>query len=165
MPKITEQRYDEIIIVLENSFLTAAAYDVLFDEAGSFLVKIKVKDHDQFLITLRLVTEHNVALRASRRTYLLSIESPGDFIEDEETEVSDFTEFLRRLGLWCERVKKALVRDDSVQRQLSELREKFEKELAAHAEDSNAAFHATGKTRPLRKNRRTRHQDSRPVFE
>jgi hypothetical protein len=147
--KITDQRYDETINVLENSFLTAAAYDVVTDGPNGAILKINVKDYDQFSIMLRQVTEGNVALaqafNAQRRTYLVSIESPGDYIEDQRTEISDFSEFLRRLGLWCERVKKTLIRNDSLQRQLSNLREQFEKELANHVGDTGVHFTADEK--------------------
>lgn len=37
-------------------------------------------------------------------------------------------------------MKTTLVRDDSVQRQLSNLREQFEKELANHIEDTGTHF-------------------------
>ena len=149
MPKITEQRLDEIINVLENSFLTAAGYEVSTNEPSGVLVKITVKDYDQFSIVLQRVTERNTSLaqpfNATERVYLLSLESPGDYMENQSAQFSEFSEFSSRLGRWCERVKKTLVRNDSVQRRLSELREQFEKELAAHAEDSNAHFTAEEK--------------------
>jgi hypothetical protein len=53
MSKITDQRYDETINVLENSFLTAAAYYVVTDGPNGALLKIGVKDYDQFSIALR----------------------------------------------------------------------------------------------------------------
>ena len=103
MPKITQQRYDEAINVLENSFLIAAAYNVVTEGKNGVLLEISVKDYDQFSIVLREVIEGHVALvqafNTPRKTYLVSIESPGDYIEDQRTEIDDFAEFLKHLGL------------------------------------------------------------------
>jgi hypothetical protein len=144
MPKITEQRLDEIMDVLENSFLTAAGYEVSTNEPNDVLVKITVRDHDQFSILLQRVVERDSFMAAQFKTTeqinLYSLESPGDYMEQQSTKFSEFAEFSRRLALWCDRVKITLVRNDSVQRRLSEIREQFEKELAAHVEDSNAHF-------------------------
>ncbi len=111
MAKITALQHEEVLKVLENSFLTAAGYKITHNQDGSLIVSIQPKDFPEFSIRLDRIKETNIQLAIQSRpgsTYLSCVETPGDYIDGQDYELSDFASFLSHLKTWCSRVHQSI---------------------------------------------------------
>src|ERR1700736_34506 len=141
MPKIAPHRSREILDILEQSFFTAAGYEVSENPGSNLIVLISLKGYgDQFSIKLEQITDQKSFTDTASRTFLLSTETPGDYIQNQRTELSSFEGFLTRLRAWCDRVKKEIVRKDGIQSQLFKLREELDERFGQHIKDGDAHF-------------------------
>lgn len=144
MRTLTEARVAQVTAILEKSFLTSAGYEVNLEPKDNRLIFIRPKDFPQYFIRLDLVKDRQNILAASQvqpRTYLESRETPGEYINEQDVELSEFSSFLSQLNRWCERVRQAILAAPNAADQLRDrFREDVDKMFSNVSGDQTARF-------------------------
>jgi methyl-accepting chemotaxis protein len=143
MASLTKTRLAEVNRVLDDSFFTSAGFTVNTEGEGERILQVKLVDYEKYFIELGLETKFRAIAMAQGeepKKTLVVTQSPGDFVEEDRREVSDFGEFLGVLGNWTERLKGEILLVDLFQQKLKEFQADLNQRLDEHIKDGSAHF-------------------------
>lgn len=147
MPKLTRSRLSQIEEILDASLFTSAAFDVVSTDNSGEVVSITYRDETRFHARLfnapktpKSFQEEMVIFGNVRARVLFSDFCPGNYVETEQTEDTNFDAFLRDLSGWTDRLRNEIILVGAFQKQFHGFREELNKKLDEHFADASAHF-------------------------